>query len=298
MDQMRGEFTALIAAEEHLREERAAAARRTASGVHLGLRWRRRCSAARFSRCRPGGSFKAWPAEYAEAAATTRRQAQAIEESAERLRLTIDTALDAVIGADAEGVITDWNAQAETIFGRSRAEAVGRGLDETIIPERYRDTRRKGLAHFLRTGEGPMLNQRIEMSALRRDGAEFPIEIAIVPIQSAGSAGFSAFIRDLSESKQAAAERERLSHYNQLLLDSTGEGMYGLDRDGNCTFLNRMGAQMLGVTADEALGKNMHRLTHYRRADGTEYPADDCPIYRALREGRSCRVEDDVFLES
>ncbi len=294
MDQMRGEFTVLIAAEEHLRGERAAAARRTAfeviwtallaallGGAFLALSSRRQ--------------LQSLAGEYAEATAMTRRQAQAIQESEERLRLTIDTALDAVIGADSQGVITDWNTQAQTIFGRTRAEAVGLRLDQTLIPERYRNPHRQGLAHYLQTGEGPVLNQRIEIAALRRDGTEFPVELAIVPLQSEGGVTFSAFVRDLTEAKQAEEERERLSRYNQLLLDSTGEGMYGLDMEGNCTFLNRMGAQMLGLTADEALGKNMHRLTHYRRADGTEYHADDCPIYRALRGGQSCRVEDDVF---
>ena len=294
MDAMRVQFSDFIGTEEHLRGERAAAARRTAYGVI----WTALAAALL------GGAFLALSSrrqlqslagEYAEAAATTRRQAQAIEEGAERLRLTIDTALDAVIGADSDGVVTGWNTQAETIFGRTRAEAVGLRLDQTIIPEQFREAHRQGLAHYLKTGEGPVLNQRIEIAALRRDGTEFPIELAIVPVQSAGSVAFSAFVRDLTESKQAEAERERLSRYNQLLLDSTGEGMYGLDRDGNCTFLNRMGAQMLGVTADEALGKNMHRLTHYCHADGSDYDVTDCPIYRALREGRSCRVEDDVF---
>ena len=294
MDAMRVQFAGFIGAEEQLRVERSEAAQRAAQRTiggalfaaivgGLALGWLSRRQLLRLT------------ADYAEATATTRRQAQAIQEGAERLRLTVDTALDAVIGADSHGVITDWNAQAEAIFGRSRAEAVGLRLDQTIIPEQYRDAHRQGLAHFEKTGEGPVLNQRIEIAALRRDGTEFPIELAIVPVQSEGGVSFSAFVRDLSETKKAEAEQERLSHYNQLLLDSTGEGMYGLDTDGNCTFLNCMGARMLGRTADEAQGKNMHRLTHHHHADGSEYEAADCPIYQALRDAQSCRVEDDVF---
>lgn len=294
MDAMRGQFADFIGTEEGLRVARSEAARRAAQRTILG---------ALFAAVAGGGAL-GWlsrrqllrlTADYAEATATTRRQAQAIQESAERLRLTINTALDAVIGANSQGIITDWNAQAETIFGRSRAEAVGLALDQTIIPEQYREAHRQGLARFLATGEGPVLNQRIEIAALRRDGAEFPIELAIVPIQSEDGIAFSAFVRDLTETKKVEAERERLSRYNQLLLDSTGEGMYGLDAGGNCTFLNCMGAQMLGQTADEALGKNMHRLTHYSYADGSAYNVADCPIYQALQAGRSCRIEDDVF---
>ena len=294
MDQMRGQFSALIGTEEQLRTARAKAARQTADEV----------IATALLAALVGGALLALSsrrqllglaADYAEATATTRRQAQAILESQERLRLTIDTALDAVINADSRGVITGWNAQAETIFGRSRAEAVGQALDQTIIPEAYREAHRRGLAHYLKTGEGQVLNQRIEIAALRRDGTEFPVELAIVPVQTQAGVSFSAFVRDIAEQKQAEEERDRLSNYNQLLLESTGEGMYGIDMDGDCTFLNRAAAKILGITADEARGRNMHSVTHHSHPDGSAYAADDCPIYRALRAGQSCRIDEDVF---
>ncbi len=213
MDAMRAQFATFIGTEESLREQRSAAARRTAQRTILG---------ALFAAL-AGGAALAWlsrrqlqrlATEYAESAATTRRQAQAIEESEDRLRLTIDTALDAVINADSRGVITGWNTQAEKIFGRTRAEAIGQALDQTIIPETYREKHRHGLAHYLQTGEGPVLNQRIEIAALRRDGTEFPIELAIVPIRSEEGVSFSAFVRDITERKQAEealAQRTRLA---------------------------------------------------------------------------------------
>jgi len=297
MDQMREQFSALIGTEEQLRAARAAQSRQTArevietalaaallGGVLLGLSARRQ--------------LLSLSAEYAEATATTRRQAQAIQESEDRLRLTIDTALDAVINADSRGVITGWNAQAELIFGRTRADVIGQALDQTIIPEAYRDAHRRGLAHYLSTGEGPVLNQRIEIAALRRDGTEFPIELAIVPVRSHDGVSFSAFVRDITESKRAEEERARLSSYNQLLLDSTGEGIYGIDTDGRCTFLNRAAARILGLTPEEALGKNMHRLAHHSHPDATPYLGEDCPIYHATQARQSCHVEDDVFWHS
>ena len=297
MDQMRDQFSVLIGTEDQLRTKRALAVHRTAYGV----------IATALLAALLGGALLALSSrrqlqdlssEYADAAATTRRQAKAIIESEMRLRLTIDTALDAVISADSNGVITDWNAQAETIFGRTRSEAIGQALDKTIIPEQYRDAHRQGLAHFLKTGEGPVLNARIEIAALRSDGTEFPVELAIVPVQSQATVSFSAFVRDITAQKQAETERSRLSNYNQLLLDSTGEGMYGIGMDGSCTFLNRAAGRILGITAEEALSQNMHRLTHHSRPDGSVYPADDCPIYRALKIGHSTRVEDDVFWRS
>ena len=294
MDQMREQFTRMIDAESRLRAERVRTAHHTAyeviasallaalvGGTLLALLSRRQ--------------LQQLAKDYAAVTATTKQQAQDIQESEERLRLTIDTALDAVISADSRGVITAWNAQAEQIFGRTSAEAIGQALDQTIIPDAYRDAHRRGLAHFIQTGEGPLLNQRIEISALRRDGAEFPIELAIVPVQSQGGLAFSAFVRDLTQSKKAEEEQERLSRYNQLLLDSTGEGIYGIDMEGRCTFLNQAASRMLGLSSEEVQGRNMHDLAHHSRLDGSGYLAADCPIFRATAAGKSCRVDDDVF---
>ena len=294
MDAARTQFTALIEEEEDLRRVRREDARgsaRTAIGTAL--------LAALI-----GGGLLALSArsqlrrlseEFAESTATTRRQAQAIQDGAERLRLIVDTALDAVITIDAGGVITGWNAQAEQVFGWPRAEAMGRKLDETIIPQAFRADHRRGLAHYLQTGEGPVLNTRLEIVALRRGGAEFPIELAIVPMHSQEGLSFSAFVRDITERRQDERERTRLADYNRLLLESTGDGMYGVDTEGNCTFLNHAAARMLGFSADETLGRNMHRLTHYSRADGSSYPVEDCPIYRVFQTGQTCRVDTEVF---
>ena len=140
-------------------------------------------------------------------------------EDEDRLRATIDTAMDAVVKMDARGVITGWNNQAEKIFGWSREEALGRVLGETIIPPQYREAHARGLQRFLLTGEGPMLNARIEMTGLRRDGHEFPVELSIAPIRlgdtTTGNYEFSAFIRDITEQK---ASEELI--WNQANFDS------------------------------------------------------------------------------
>ncbi len=81
----------------------------------------------------------------------------------------------------------------------------------------------------------------------------------------------------------------------ELLLESTGEGIYGIDREGRCTFINRAGAQMLGYSTDQVLGHNMHQLVHQRHADGRHYPEHDCPILNAYRQGLPCRVDNEVF---
>jgi len=92
-------------------------------------------------------------------------------------------------------------------------------------------------------------------------------------------------------SRAAAVWRDRLS----LLLESTGEGVYGIDTQGLCTFINRAGAQMLGYEPEEVLGLNMHDLMHHTDADGQHYPVDRCPIYNAFRAGVPCRIDSEVL---
>jgi PAS domain S-box-containing protein len=83
-----------------------------------------------------------------------------------------------------------------------------------------------------------------------------------------------------------------------LLLESTGEGIFGIDLAGNCTFINRAGAEILGYGADAVLGQNMHWLTHHSHADGSHYPDTACPIFNAFRQGLPCRLDTEVFWRS
>ncbi|HEU0220408.1 MAG TPA: EAL domain-containing protein [Gallionella sp.] len=124
-------------------------------------------------------------------------------EDEERLRATFETAMDAMVRMDAKGIIIGWNRQAEHIFGWTREEAVGRVLGETIIPLQYREAHLHGLEHFLFSGEGPLLNSRIELLGLHRDGHEFPIELSITAINTADKYEFNGFIRDITRQKES-----------------------------------------------------------------------------------------------
>jgi PAS domain S-box-containing protein len=135
----------------------------------------------------------------------------ALLQSQERNRVIVDTALDAVISMDAAGVITDWNAQAANMFGWIREEALGRRVSETIIPVRDRPVHDEGLEHFLKTGEGRILNRRIELMALHRKGHEFPVEVAVSPARLGDAYIFSAFVRDITARRRA--ERRLTSQY-------------------------------------------------------------------------------------
>jgi two-component system, sensor histidine kinase and response regulator len=134
------------------------------------------------------------------------RRFSVLESSEERLRLIINTAMDAVITMNAEGLITNWNSEAEKTFGWSSQEALGRRLSEMIMPQRYREDHERGLQRFLGTGEGMMLRQRTETTALHRDGHEFPVEVATSPVKFGDQWIFSSFMRDIAEHKRAQEE--------------------------------------------------------------------------------------------
>ena len=127
----------------------------------------------------------------------------ALRKSEGRTRLIIDTALSSVISMDEQGRIIGWNSQAEHTFGWTHQEALGRLLADTIIPPAQRERHQRGLMQFIKTGDGPILNKRIEITALRRDGTEFPIELAITPLRLENAYTFTAFVVDISERKQA-----------------------------------------------------------------------------------------------
>ena len=148
---------------------------------------------------------------------------QALRESEARQALIMETALDAVITMDDSGRITGWNKQAEALFGWTREGAVGRMLSETIVPPAFREMHARGLAKFLKTGEGPVLNKRVEVLALHRDGHTFDAELAIVPLRVEGGVSFSAFVRDVTEQRRVTrALRDSEERFGRIAANVPG----------------------------------------------------------------------------
>lgn len=135
-----------------------------------------------------------------------KRAEEALRANEERVRLILDSAYDPFVAMDTSGKIIDWNAQAAVTFGWSREEAIGRVLADTIVPENYRDAHRKGLERFLATGQGTVVDKRIEIVALHRDGHTFPVELTITPIRWQQKYLFAAFVHDITKRKRAQEE--------------------------------------------------------------------------------------------
>lgn len=137
------------------------------------------------------------------------RAERELKDSEEKLRKILHNAIDAVITIDDQGIIREWNLQAELIFEFTAEEAIGKSLTETIIPPQHRKSHNTGMQRFRDTGHGPVLNQKIEITALRKSGEEFPVEMAIIPVENKGQHIFTAFLSDITIQKQVQSEMEK-----------------------------------------------------------------------------------------
>ena len=126
------------------------------------------------------------------------------------LNAVLKTALDAVVVMRLDGTVAGWNEVAQRIFGWSFEEARGRRMSELIIPPQHREAHERGLTHFIATGEGPVLDRHIEITALRRDGLELPIELSITFTEQFDQPVFLGFLRDISERQEAHRRQELL----------------------------------------------------------------------------------------
>ena len=124
----------------------------------------------------------------------------------ERYRALLQAALDCVVTMDHRGRVVEWNPAAERTFGWTAGEAAGREMGELIVPPALRERHRAGLARYLAGGDPVVLDQRIEITAVRRDGYEFPCELTITRIVQPGDPLFVGYLRDITERHDAEAE--------------------------------------------------------------------------------------------
>ncbi|MFZ4624403.1 MAG: PAS domain S-box protein [Rhodoferax sp.] len=195
-------------------------------------------------------------------ASITHTDVTAIKQADERIRLSethlravFDCALDAVIGMDDQGRITDWNQQAQVIFGWSKDEALGRLLHDTIVPAQYRAAHYQGMTRFQATGQTNLLNRRIETTGLRRSGEEFPVTLSILPFKTVDGYRFTAFVADISERKQAEAALQDSEKKFRLIAENTSDGITIFDQHGQIQYVSPSVIKQLGYPEQEELAR-------------------------------------------
>jgi len=223
------------------------------------------------------------------------QQDRTVRDSEARVRAVLDSAISAAIVIDVNGKIIDWNSRAERIFGWTRAEALGRELEELIIPPDYQQAHRRGLDHFQATGEGPVLNRLIELTALRRNGTEFPVELSVSAMHTDGAVTFCGFITDITERKREEKVRAQLAS----IVESSEDAIISKTLDGVITSWNPGAQKLFGYAAHECIGQPMLMLFPPERADEERgilskivagETADHFDTVRVARDGRRVDV--------
>jgi PAS domain S-box-containing protein len=186
-----------------------------------------------------------------------------------RLQNILDSALDAIVQMDADGILRDWNRQAEQLFGWSINEIRGHPIHKIIIPKRFNETHLQELKHYLKTGAGAMLNKRFEIVAVHRDGHEFPIEIAITPYQLNDKLEFSAFIRDISAEKQTLLTLQNSEQRYRALFESSRDALLTISLSRGFLSGNPAAIQLFGCHDEqEFLQQSLVSLSPERQPDG------------------------------
>lgn len=226
-----------------------------------------------------------------------KRAEAALRESEGRYRRLIENLPATVYTCDAQGHITLYNQAAIALWGREPELGTDSWcgswriyqLDGTTIP-----LEQCPMAVAMREGRHI---RDVEIVIERPDGTRRNVLPYPDPIcdDSGAVIGSVNILVDITERRQAEEERQKLAKDRLLLLESTGEGIYGIDQVGRCTFINTAAARMLGYTLDEMLGMDMHKMIHHSFQGGTPYPRECCHILKTLTSGKGCQIDDEVY---
>ena len=199
-----------------------------------------------------------------------------------------------IMYSKADGTIVEANDAFLRAVGYTREELQqGRLRWPDFTPPEWMEVSRQAMLRAEATGAA----SAFEKEYFRKDGSRVPVLIAVALLSKRKDASihFVTFLVDMTERRQAEGDRDRLMIERVAMLDAVGEGIYGIDMDGRCTFINRAAMQMLGYTTEECLGKSMHDLIHSWHPDGTAYPEQNCPVYRVFQTGDGARSDKQVL---
>jgi diguanylate cyclase (GGDEF)-like protein/PAS domain S-box-containing protein len=201
-----------------------------------------------------------------------------------RVKAIIDTALDAFVGVNSEGQITDWNPRAQEIFGWTRDEVLGRTVTETIVPLRYREAHEAGMKRYSIAGSNGVVGQRLQLAAIRKSGEEFPVEMTIGLIDAGDMHFFGTFIQDISVRKRIEDDLARERELLNVVLDSIDVGIVVCSEAGEVTMFNHAASEIHGLSA-EAVGLKqwVPRYELLEANEQTKLASEQTPMFRALR---------------
>lgn len=178
-----------------------------------------------------------------------------LEDDKKKQELVMNSSLDAIICMNLDGRITLWNPQAEKIFQFKEKEVLGKKMSEVIIPEKYRLLHEQGIKHYLKTGEQKVLNRVVQISGLRKDGMEVPLELSIIHVKSEKGDFFCSYIRDITERKKAYDTLRASEQKYRSLFENMTMGVLEVDNDEKIMYMNKSFEDIVGYTFNEIAGK-------------------------------------------
>ena len=187
--------------------------------------------------------------------------------AAETLEAVIRSASDAIITADANGDIATWNDAAARMFGHSAEKAIGRSLT-LVVPERFRDAHRAGMARVVATGDTKIIGSTVEIFGLHKDGTEFPIELSLSTWTAGEARYFSGIIRDITERVEMARQIEHSQHRLEAILSSANDAIVSIDHEGEVLLWNTHAEALFGYTEEEMLGEQLTAVIPERFREG------------------------------
>ncbi len=208
--------------------------------------------------------------------------AAALRESEMRKTAILETSLDAIVSIDHGGIVREWNPAAEKIFGYPRAAALGQRLDALIVPQALREKYLPGLSDYLMTGVGSLIGRPIELVARRADSTEFSVELAITQITASNPPFFTAFMRDITDRKQAEGALRRSEARKAAVVETALDAIVSIDHEGRIIEWNPAAEKTFGYSRELALGRDMADLIVPRAALGAHRKG----LARYLKTGR------------
>jgi len=190
------------------------------------------------------------------------RLVRSLHEREDETRSILETAHESFVSVDAAGAVRQWNAQAERDFGYSREEALGKDIVDLVVPEKMRAAFRAALDEAVQTGQASLLGRRLEGRGLRRDGSEFPLEMTISPVETAGGLRFNAFLHDISERHASESHLADAEERFRRAFDDAAIGMALVSPEGRWLRVNRALAEMTGYSISELTGLAFREITH------------------------------------
>jgi PAS domain S-box-containing protein len=217
----------------------------------------------------------------------------ALRDNEAQIRAIVENVVDGIVTIDDEGCIELFNATAEQIFGYSAKEVIGKNIS-MLMPQPYQSEHDGYMQRYHETGEAKILGIKREMWGLRKDGSVFPIDLAVNEFYIGGRRAYTGVVQDITEKKQAQWSLERLTRQNELILKSVGDGIFGMNLEGDITFYNPSALKMTRFDEDELLGKSLQEVLNLLHDKGASF-SQGYPLYQVFKDGKTQSKDEAVF---